>query len=126
VSDILGILVGAVLFFVVLGSLIDPGALGRGIDWLALVVGLLVAAKSAVIGGLARTARLAADWRQMAIGLGQVGEFSFVLAAAALSLGLIGSDLYAAVLGGVVVSIAASTMLVRRIGGRTTESVAAT
>ena len=107
----------AVLFFVVLGSLIDPGALARGLGWLALVLGLLAVAKAAVIGGLARIGRLAADWRQMAVGLGQVGEFSFVLASAALGLGLISGELYAAVLGSVVASIAASTVLVRRFGG---------
>jgi K+:H+ antiporter len=110
----------AVLFFVVLGSLIDPAALGRGLGWLALVLGLLVLGKSVVIGGLVRAARVTADWRQMATGLGQVGEFSFVLASAAATFGLVSGDLYAAVLGSVVVSIAASTLLVRRIDGRRT------
>lgn len=52
----------------------------------------------------------------MAIGLGQAGEFSFVLASAGVSLGLVSSDLYAAVLGLVVASIVGSTVLVRQVG----------
>ena len=107
----------AVLFFVLLGTLIDPAAVGRGLGWLALLLVLLVAAKVVLVAVMARGARLAADWRQLAIGLGQVGEFSFVLASAALAIGLIGSDLFAAVLGTVVASIVASTVLVRQVGG---------
>jgi CPA2 family monovalent cation:H+ antiporter-2 len=76
---------------------------------------LLVAAKSIVVAALAKAAGVAADWRQLGIGLSQVGEFSFVLASAGAALGLIAGDLYAAVLGAVVISIAASTVLVRRI-----------
>jgi CPA2 family monovalent cation:H+ antiporter-2 len=106
----------AVLFFVLLGSLIDPGALGRGVGWLAILLGLVAVAKSGVVAVLARIARVRADWAQLGIGLGQVGEFSFVLASAALTLGLIAEDLYAAVLGSVVVSIAISTVLVRQVG----------
>jgi CPA2 family monovalent cation:H+ antiporter-2 len=108
----------AVLFFVLLGSLIDPAALGRGAGWLALLLGLVAVAKSAVVAILARAARMQADPAQLGIGLGQVGEFSFVLASAATALGLIATDIYAAVLGSVVVSIAASTVLVRRVGRR--------
>jgi CPA2 family monovalent cation:H+ antiporter-2 len=111
----------AVLFFVLLGTLIDPAAVGRGLGWLALLLVLLVAAKVVLVAAMARAAAggpgFAADWRQLAVGLGQVGEFSFVLASAALAIGLIGSDLFAAVLGTVVASIVASTVLVRRVRG---------
>jgi monovalent cation:H+ antiporter-2, CPA2 family len=105
----------AVLFFVLLGTLIDPGALGRGGAWLGLLL-VLVVAKSVIVAVFGRAARLRADWRQLAVGLGQAGEFSFVLASAALALGAIAADLYAAVLGTVVASIIASTVLVRRVG----------
>ena len=37
----------AVLFFVAIGTLIDPDAFGRGLGWLALIVGLVVGAKVA-------------------------------------------------------------------------------
>jgi len=105
----------AVLFFVLLGTLIDPAALGRGAGWLGLLLALVVA-KSVIVAAFARSAGLRADWRQLAVGLGQAGEFSFVLASAALTLRAIAGDLYAAVLGCVVVSIIASTVLVRRVG----------
>ncbi|HEY2888808.1 MAG TPA: cation:proton antiporter, partial [Candidatus Limnocylindrales bacterium] len=115
----------AVLFFVLLGTLIDPAAVGRGLGWLALLVGLLLVGKVALVAAMASRARLEADWRQLAVGLGQAGEFSFVLASAALGLGLIGSDLFAAILGTVVGSIVVSTVLVRRVGGRPPEAPAA-
>jgi monovalent cation:H+ antiporter-2, CPA2 family len=108
----------AVLFFVLLGTLIDPAAVGRGLGWLAIMLALLIVTKVALVAVMARQARMTADWRQLAIGLGQVGEFSFVLASAALGLGLIGSDVFAAVLGTVVASIVASTVLVRQVGAR--------
>jgi CPA2 family monovalent cation:H+ antiporter-2 len=108
----------AVLFFVLLGTLIDPAAIGRGLGWLALLLALLVGGKVAVIAAFAPRAVPSGDWRQMAVGLGQVGEFSFVLASAALTLGLVSTDLFAAVLGTVVVSIVVSTVLVRQVGPR--------
>jgi monovalent cation:H+ antiporter-2, CPA2 family len=109
----------AILFFVLLGTLIDPSALGRGSGWLALLLVLLVVAKSGVAAFLARVSGLRADWRQIGIGLGQAGEFSFVLASVALSAQLVSEELYAAVLGLVVASIAASTILVRQIRPKT-------
>jgi predicted Kef-type K+ transport protein len=50
---------------------------------------------------------------QLAVGLGQVGEFSYVLGALALSGGLITKQVSAGLVGAVVVSIAASSLLVR-------------
>jgi predicted Kef-type K+ transport protein len=50
---------------------------------------------------------------QLAVGLGQVGEFSYVLGALALSAGLITKQVSAGLIGAVVVSIAASSLLVR-------------
>jgi predicted Kef-type K+ transport protein len=50
---------------------------------------------------------------QLAVGLGQVGEFSYVLGALALSAGLITRQVSAGLIGAVVVSIAASSVLVR-------------
>ena len=106
----------AVLFFVTIGALVDPGRIIPGLPWLALLLGLLVAGKVAVTWGLARAAGLAARPRQLAIGLGQMGEFSFVLAAAAASVGAIPRDLYVAVIVAVAVTIAASTVAVRLAG----------
>lgn len=103
----------AVLFFVAIGALIDPGALLNGLGWLALLIGLLVVAKVLPIYLLARFGRLPGRPRQIATGLGQIGEFSFVLATIGVSRQVIPSELYAAILAAVVLTIAASTLLVR-------------
>lgn len=105
----------AVFFFVAIGTLIDPAAVGRGLPWLALMLLLVVVAKSAVAYGLARLTSLEGSPLHIAVGLGQIGEFSFVLASLALARGAIGPDVFAAVLAAVAASIAASTILVRLV-----------
>lgn len=105
----------AVLFFVAMGALIDPGALRSGLLWLAALLALLIVTKLVPVYLLARFGRLPGRPLQTAIGLGQIGEFSFVLATIAVAHNLIRSDLYAAILASVVVSIAASTILVRLV-----------
>lgn len=106
----------AVFFFVLLGTLIDPAVVSGGLAELALVAGSLIGAKIVVIALLARLARVEADARQLAIGLGQLGEFSFVLASAGAALGVVTAELYTAVIGIVVLSIAGSTIVVRLVG----------
>lgn len=107
----------AVMFFVAIGALIDPGSLAKGLGWLVLLLGMLVLTKALPIYLLARLWRLSGRPRQIAIGLGQIGEFSFVLATIGMSRGVIPAELYAAVIAAVVVTIAASTVLVR-LGSR--------
>jgi CPA2 family monovalent cation:H+ antiporter-2 len=106
----------AVLFFVVIGSLIEPTALVRGLGWLALFLVLIVVGKVAVAWGLARASRLPARPAQLAVGLGQVGEFSFVLGSAAVAAGAIRDETYVALIAAVAVSIAVSTVVVRFVG----------
>ena len=103
----------AIFFFVAIGTLIDPGALGRGLGWLAVSLVLVVVAKSLVIFVLARLAGLPAHHGQLAIGLGQVGEFGFVLATVAVARGVLPGEVYAALLAAVAISIGASSILVR-------------
>jgi monovalent cation:H+ antiporter-2, CPA2 family len=111
----------AVLFFVAIGTLIEPGALGRGLGWLALFLVLIVIAKIAVAYVLARAARLPARPLQLAIGLGQVGEFSFVLGSAAVAANAITRETYVGLVAAVAISIAASTVVVRLVGERPRE-----
>jgi monovalent cation:H+ antiporter-2, CPA2 family len=108
----------AIFFFVAIGTLIDPGALGRAAGWLALSLGLVIVAKSLVIFGLARVARLPAHPGQLAIGLGQIGEFGFVLATVAVARGVLPNAVYAALLAAVAASIAVSSVAVRLVGPR--------
>lgn len=103
----------AVLFFVSIGALIDPRQLPAAMPWIGLLLGLLIAGKVLVVAMLARVARLRVRYWQLAIGLGQIGEFSFVLASLAAVAGFISTTLHAAVLASVAFTIAASTLLVR-------------
>ena len=105
----------AILFFVAVGSLIDPSRLPEALPWLAIVLALLVFGKVAVIYVLARALGLNAHSGQLAIGLGQIGEFSFVLASVGLAAGVIDPILYTAILAAVALSIAVSTVAVRYV-----------
>jgi CPA2 family monovalent cation:H+ antiporter-2 len=104
----------AVMFFVAIGTLVDPRAVPDALAWTGIILGLVVVAKVGVIYGLARVRDRPGvrDW-QLAAGLGQVGEFSFVLASIGVARGVVPPSLYTALLLCVVVTIAGSTMLVR-------------
>ncbi len=113
----------AVLFFVAIGMLIDPVELVHGLGWLALLLGLLVVAKVLLSWVLTRLAGLSARPLQLAVGIGQVGEFTFVLASIGLGAGAIDRELYMALLGSIVISIALSSVVVRAVGRRTLEQI---
>ena len=104
----------AVMFFVAIGTLIDPTTVPQALGWIAAVLGLVVVAKVAVVYVLARVMRLpeVRPW-QLAVGVGQVGEFSFVLGSIGLARGVIPAELFTALLTAVVITIALSTLLVR-------------
>jgi len=108
----------AVLFFVAIGTLIDPAALASGLPVVAGLVLAVVLAKSGVIYVLARGLRLSGNPAQLAVGLGQIGEFSFVLASVGHAAGAIDATLYAAILAAVVLTIAGSTVIVRLVRPR--------
>jgi CPA2 family monovalent cation:H+ antiporter-2 len=103
----------AVLFFVAIGTLVDPGALARGAGWMALFLFLVVGTKVLPAHLLVRFGRLNARPWQTAVGLGQIGEFSFVLAAALVRANLLAGEVYAALLATLAVSIAVSSVAVR-------------
>ena len=106
----------AIFFFVAIGMLIDPAALfARGLGWLALCLGLVIFFKVLVISLLARASRLPAHAAQLGVGLGQIGEFGFVLATVAVARGVLPSELYAALLAAVAVSIAGSSIVARLV-----------
>jgi K+:H+ antiporter len=114
----------AVLFFVAIGTLIEPASLVRGVGWLALFLVLIVVAKVAVAWGLARAAHLPARPLQLAVGLGQIGEFSFVLGSAAIAAGAITGDIYVALVAAVAISIGVSTVAVRLVDRPPAEAAA--
>jgi len=105
----------AVMFFVALGTVIDPAQLPKALPWLFAFLGMVILGKVLVVWVMARLTRLGARALQLAIGLGQVGEFSYVLGAIALGAGLISPQVSAGLVAAVVVSIAASSILVRLV-----------
>ncbi len=107
----------AVLFFVGIGMLLDPALLLRGLPWLALFLLLIVVTKSGVAFLLARLSGLPRPL-QLATSLGQIGEFSFVLASTLLAAGAIADHVYVALVAAVAISIGASAVLARSAGRR--------
>jgi len=103
----------AVMFFVALGTVIDPTSLPQALPWLLSFLAMVVLGKVLVVWVMARFSGLGVRTNQLAIGLGQVGEFSYVLGAIALSARLISPQVSSGLVGAVVVSIAASSILVR-------------
>jgi CPA2 family monovalent cation:H+ antiporter-2 len=103
----------AVMFFVALGTVVDPRTIPAALPWLVLFLVLVVIGKMAVIWIIAKLARLEGRPAQIAVGLGQIGEFSYVLGALALGAGFITKEVNAALVGAVVITIAASSILVR-------------
>ena len=93
----------------------SAGAGGRRCRGSCSRLALVVVAKSAVAWLLVRTTGLSDIPLQVAVGLGQIGEFSFVLASVALARGAIGQDVFAAMLAAVAATIAGSTILVRLV-----------
>ncbi len=106
----------AVLFFVAVGTLIDPGGLAAAAPLTVLLIALVVVAKCCLAWVLAWVARLEARPLQLAIGLGQMGEFGYVLAGVGLAAGSVSDALFTAVLAAIVVTIAGSAVLVRFAG----------
>jgi CPA2 family monovalent cation:H+ antiporter-2 len=106
----------AVLFFVGIGTLIDPGVVLRTPGWLLLLVALVIGGKVGVVWAMARLARVGARPLQLAIGLGHVGEFSFVLGSAALAAGVLSNDVFVALLATTALTIGAAAVAVRLAG----------
>ena len=106
----------AVLFFVAVGSLLDPALILESLPLAGVLVALLVAGKVLVAWALARVARLDARPLQLAVGLGQIGEFGYVLAGIAVAAGALAAHEFEAVLCAIVVTIAGSAVLVRAAG----------
>lgn len=104
----------AVLFFVVIGSLIEPKQIAEAWPFALLMLGLLIGLKTLPVAIFARIGKLKVKRMQFAIGMSQVGEFSFVLGSLAFAEGALSRSQYTGVLLAVVISIMGSTLLVRR------------
>ena len=104
----------AVLFFVVIGSLIRPDQIAEAAPYAVALVVMMLFFKTLPIALLAKLTNFRARPRQLAVGLSQMGEFSFVLGTAALAKGALTQAQFVAILLAVVVTIIGSTTLVRK------------
>jgi monovalent cation:H+ antiporter-2, CPA2 family len=104
------------LFFVTVGMLIDPRTWLSNWRLLVILAGLILIGKFAVWFGVVRLFGYPAQTAlRVAIGLTQIGEFSFILAEVSLRSGLIGSDVYNATLAASLITILANASLFRLV-----------
>jgi CPA2 family monovalent cation:H+ antiporter-2 len=86
-----GLLLG--LFFMAVGASIDFHLIAAAPGWIALLTIGVMVIKLAILAGIGRAGGLSVDQTLMfGVGLSQVGEFAFVLAAFAGQLGLLAPD----------------------------------
>jgi CPA2 family monovalent cation:H+ antiporter-2 len=104
----------AVLFFVVIGTLIAPDELAAAWPFALLVLTLMILLKTLPTMALAKIAKMNVRPTQLGVGVSQIGEFSFVLGSLAFAEGVITRSQFTGLLVAVVVSITASTILIRR------------
>jgi len=102
------------LFFVTIGTLIDPSTVLAHLSLLAVMLALIILGKLVIWAAVVRLFRY--PWRTallVAVGLTQIGEFSFILVQAARSAGHVGGDVYSATLAAALLSILVNAALVR-------------
>ena len=105
----------AVLFFVVIGSLIEPGQVSSAWPFALLLLLMMVVLKSLPTVLFSKMGKLKVKRLQFGIGISQIGEFSFVLGSLAYSQDALTQSQYTGILLAVVLSIMGSTLLARRI-----------
>jgi len=99
----------AVMFFVAIGTLVEPATVITEAGALAIVLGL-VALKIVTIAALAAVFSVPARRAQLGVGLGQIGEFSFVVIGLGVAAGMVSSGQFSAVLAAAAISIAGSAV----------------
>lgn len=108
----------AVLFFVVIGTLIEPAQLQKAWPFALLIIVMMVLVKTLPTIVIARFGKMKVRPYQLGVGVSQIGEFSFVLGSLAYSQAAISHPQYTGLLLAVVLSISGSTILVRKVVGQ--------
>jgi len=104
----------SVLFFVSIGMLVNLRYLASNIGSVLALTTLIVLGKYIItvfLGFVIR--RPARTFLVVAAGLSQIGEFSFILGQAGLSLGLLEQDQYSLILAGALLSITVNPLMFR-------------
>jgi len=107
----------AVLFFVAVGMLFDPQVLVDEPLRVVAVVAIIIIGKSIAAAVLVLAFRYPLNTAlTVAASLGQIGEFSFILAGMGLSLGLLPAEGMSLVLAGALISIALNPFVFAAVG----------
>jgi CPA2 family monovalent cation:H+ antiporter-2 len=102
----------AVLFFVAVGMLFDPAVLIKHPMQVLSVVGIIILGKSLAAVAIVLALRYPLNTAlTVAASLGQIGEFSFILAGLGVSLDLLSQDGMSLVLAGALISIALNPLV---------------
>jgi monovalent cation:H+ antiporter-2, CPA2 family len=104
------------LFFVSLGTLIDPKLLFKSLPLLGLMLLLIVVGKFLVWTAIVRLFRY--PFRTavaVASGLAQIGELSFVVVQVARSSGMVGENVFSTVIAASLISILLNVFIVRGV-----------
>lgn len=99
----------AVMFFVAIGTLVEPVTVVSEAGVVGVVL-VLVALKIVTVAGLAALFSVPARRLQLGVGLGQVGEFSFVVMGLGVAGGVVSAGQFSAVLAAAAITIAASAV----------------
>jgi CPA2 family monovalent cation:H+ antiporter-2 len=108
------------LFFVTIGALVNPLSVVTNLPLLGAIVGLVVVGKL-VVWTLVVSLFEGTFWTalRVAVGLTQIGEFSFILVQVARQAGHISDDVYNAVLATSLLTILINALLVKLIPAAT-------
>jgi CPA2 family monovalent cation:H+ antiporter-2 len=102
------------LFFVSLGTLIDPKVLVKSLPLLGMMLLLIVVGKFVVWTGIVWLFRYSFRTAiSVAAGLTQIGELSFVVVQVAHSSGMVADDVYTTVIAASLISIFLNVFIVR-------------
>ncbi len=106
----------AALFFVSVGMLIDPLFLWNNLELILGLVALVLLGKFLIVTPIVRAFRYPLKTALIAgVGLAQIGEFSFVLASAGQSLGLVSRRVYLLIVGTTAVTLVLTPFVLRAV-----------
>jgi monovalent cation:H+ antiporter-2, CPA2 family len=108
----------SVLFFVSVGMLVNPSFLWENIGQVTALTALVVIGKMLIVILMgAFFPRPARTFLVVAVGLSQIGEFSFILGQGGLSLNLLDLNQYSLILAASLISITANPFMYRLMPG---------
>ena len=108
----------SVLFFVSVGMLVNPAFLWQNLGQVVSLTFLVVVGKAIIVILLGLLfPRPAKTFLVVAVGLSQIGEFSFILGQGGLSLNLLGQEQYSLILAAALISITLNPFMYRLLPG---------